>query len=177
MFWSFNLFGQESENSLPPQVTSGADQSVLVDVLRQRLMLFAKEYCRWGLHVTPRNIFCTSQSLFIQTVYDVFSLLYSNKLLFKEFSPQFYSIKFQRFVDLGEIRISFEKTESSVVVATVVDIPTDSQLNDVLEDELVLNSSSVDDGEGSNGVTVRGFGDFRLVRVQNQRDRQIEICA
>lgn len=109
-------------------------------------MLFAKEYCRWGLHITPRNIFCTSQSLFIQTVYDVFSLLYSNKLLFKEFSPNFYSIKFQRFVDSGEIRISFEKTESSVVVAAVVEIPEDSQLNDVLEDELVLNPTTIDNG-------------------------------
>jgi hypothetical protein len=146
LFWSFNLFGQEAINSLPLELQTNSNPDIIIDALRQRLLLHAKEYCRWGLHVTPKNIFCTSQSLFIQTVYDFFLLLYSNKLLFKEYTPNFYSIKLQRYIDSSEIKISFEKTELNMVIAAIIDVPENCQLNDVLEDELILNKASLENG-------------------------------
>lgn len=99
LIWSFNFFGLEVENSVeqPKELTKVQRAELMQEILKQRLLLHAKEYLRWGVLVRPENIFCTSQSGFIRTVYETFQLLYSSQLIYKEFSPQLYSIKMQRF--------------------------------------------------------------------------------
>ena len=98
LVWSFNFFGSEVEHSIDqPKEMSPSQKSELVqETLKQRLLLHAKEYLRWGVLVRPENIFCTSQIPFIKTVYETFQLLYSSQIIYKEFSPQLFSIRMQR---------------------------------------------------------------------------------
>jgi hypothetical protein len=56
----------------------------------------------------------------------------------------------QRYVDRGEVKISYEKTDSYAFACSIVEIPLDSQLNDVLEQDLIFNPNPVEEGKNSN---------------------------
>jgi isoleucyl-tRNA synthetase len=136
LVWSFNIFGNEVENSVDLEdVPQEHKAAILAETLKQRLISFSKEYIRWGFHMDKLSLFSTSQSLFIQAVYDLFSILYSKQILFKEYSPKPYSIALQRYLNPNEIKISMEKVENHFILAQVINIPQDSDLNDFLEDD------------------------------------------
>lgn len=136
LVWSFNIFGNEIENSVKlDDVPEEQRANVLAETVKQRLISYSKEYIRWGFHMDKLSLFSTSQSLFIQTAYDLFSILYSKQILFKEFNPKPYSISLQRYLDPSEIKISMEKTNNYFILSQVVNIPEDSDLNDFIEDD------------------------------------------
>ena len=76
-----------------------------------------------------------------------------------------YSINFKRYLDSNEVRISVEKGNALFVFCKVVEVPEDSQLNDILEDQFIFTENQEQTQIGKDYLFINFFR-LEILRIK-----------